>query len=163
MTKTCKIKIFCCCILLLSQGAGLLGISVLLPTQRESEEPDLNLLVERVTQFWSLLQKGRKAEALDYVDPATRNTFLKKREAKILAFTIRDIHPGDDPTEVQVMVEVELHPAISSHSVTVPITERYVFRQGTWFVHIAESKVRELFSPSKAKAPADSQKEPVER
>ena len=153
-------KVLCCCLLLLSQGVWLSGVS--LAAQEEEPQPDLNLLKERVTQLWTLIKERKKADALEYVDPAGKNTFVNRREARILAFTLGDIEVGDDLTKVQVTVKLEIRALTSTHSLVVPITERWVFHHDTWFVHMEDSKARELFRRSRTKVPVEDQKRPVQ-
>ena len=153
-------KAFCCCILLLSQGVWVLGVA--LPEQTVESQPDLTLLEERVTRLWMLIKERKKADALEYVDPASRNAFVNRREARIMSFRVGDIQVGDDPTQVQVTVTVEIMSFISKHPVTVPIKERWVYNQGTWFVQINESRTLDLFRRSRTTAPVEDLKRPVE-
>ena len=153
-------KAFCCCILLLSQGVWVLGVA--LPEQTVESQPDLTLLEERVTRLWMLIKERKKADALEYVDPASRNAFVNRREARISSFRVGDIQVGDDPTQVQVTVMMEIRAFISNHSVTVPIKERWVYNQGTWFVQIDESNALDLFRRSRTTAPVEDLKRPVE-
>jgi len=153
-------KAFCCCILLLSQGVWVLGVA--LPEQTVESQPDLTLLEERVTRLWMLIKERKKADALEYVDPASRNAFVNRREAKIMSFRVGDIQVGDDPTQVQVTVMMEIRAFISNHPVTVPIKERWVYNQGTWFVQIDESNALDLFRRSRTTAPVEDLKRPVE-
>ena len=117
---------------------------------------------ERVTRLWMLIKERKKADALEYVDPASRNAFVNRREAKIMSFRVGDIQVGDDPTQVQVTVMMEIRAFISNHSVTVPIKERWVYNQGTWFVQIDESNALDLFRRSRTTAPVEDLKRPVE-
>lgn len=153
-------KAFCCCILLLSQGVWVLGVA--LPEQTVESQPDLTLLEERVTRLWMLIKERKKADALEYVDPASRNAFVNRREAKIMSFRVGDIQVGDDPMQVQVTVMMEIRAFISNHPVTVPIKERWVYNQGTWFVQIDESNALDLFRRSRTTAPVEDLKRPVE-
>ena len=123
-----------------------------LPAQGEELQPDLNLLRERVTKVWTLILEKKKADALEYVEPASRNEFVYRREARILSFTIKDIEVGKDPKTAEVTVLVEVRPSASA-SVTVTFKERWLFLQDNWFVHIAQSRTRELFSGKKAPVP----------
>jgi hypothetical protein len=152
-------KVLCCCILLLSQGVWLSAASQQIG--KGDTQPDIELLKERVTQLWTLIQERKKADALEYVAPAARNTFVYRREARILGFTVGDIQVGDDPTEVQVTITAQIRSIISTHPVAMPITERWVFRQGTWFVQIDESKALELFRRSRTKVPVEDLTAPV--
>ena len=153
-------KAFCCCILLLSQVVW--GLGVALPKQTVESQPDLTLLEERVTRLWMLIKERKKADALEYVDPASRNAFVNRREAKIMSFRVGDIQVGDDPMQVQVTVMMEIRAFISNHPVTVPIKERWVYNQGTWFVQIDESNALDLFRRSRTTAPVEDLKRPVE-
>ncbi len=144
-------KTLCCCILLLSQGVLVLGVA--LPEQTVESQPDLTLLEERVTRLWMLITERKKADALEYVDPPSRNAFVNRREARILSFTVEDIEVGADPTQVQVTVRTEIRSNISSSSVTVPIQERWVYNQGAWLVQIHEPDARDLFRRSRTKSP----------
>jgi hypothetical protein len=149
----------CCILLLLFQGFWLLPEAP--AAQGEGAQPELDLLKERVTQFWTFIKDRNKADALEYVEPAGRNAFVYRREARILAFTLAEIQVGEDPLEAQVTVKIEIRTVTSTHSVTVPITERWLFRQGTWVVQIEGTKARELFSSPRAKVPVEDQKVPV--
>ena len=146
--------------MLLSQGVWVLGVA--LPEQTVESQPDLTLLEERVTRLWMLIKERKKADALEYVDPASRNAFVNRREARIMSFRVGDIQVGDDPTQVQVTVKVEIRSFVSTHPVTVPITERWVNNQGTWFVQIKESKALDLFRRSRTTAPVEEPKQPVQ-
>ena len=141
---------YCCCILVLSHG--LLGVWGFLPAQGEELQPDLNLLRERVTKVWTLILEKKKADALEYVEPASRNEFVYRREARVLSFTIKDIEVGEDPKTAEVTVLVEVRPSASA-SVIVTFKERWLFLQDNWFVHIEQSRTRELFSGKKAPVP----------
>ena len=153
-------KTLCCCILLFSQCLGVLGESR--PAQAADPQFDPTPLKERVTQLWMLIKERKKADALEYVDPASRNAFVYRREARIMSFTIEDIEVGEDPTQVQVTVKAEIRSFVSHHPVIVPITERWVNNQGTWFVQIKESRALDLFRRSRTTAPVEEPKQPVQ-
>ncbi len=145
----------CCVLLFLSQGLGLLTAAP--PAQGEGPQPELDLLRERVVQFWTLLKERRKADALEYVEPAGRNTFVYRREAKIVSVTLGDIQVGTDPTEAQVTVNMEIRALTATHPLSVSVTERWRFLQGTWVVQIQASNARELFRRKRSR----DQKVPV--
>ena len=66
-------------------------------TENSFTGPDLNLLRERVTEFWSLRRQGRRLEAMEYVNPAMRNNFLNQKEPPFSSFVLRSLSFLDDP------------------------------------------------------------------
>ncbi|MDA2923362.1 hypothetical protein MYX65_01690 [Acidobacteria bacterium AH-259-L09] len=112
--------------------------------------PDLNLLRERVTAFWSLLQQGRRREALEYVEPASQDHFLNRRSLPFRSFEIRTIH-FENPTAVLVTTDVTIQPPQFFRPIKWPVKERYLFQAGNWFVQVQESNARDLFRSKRGK------------
>ncbi|MDA2930305.1 hypothetical protein MYX84_10205, partial [Acidobacteria bacterium AH-259-O06] len=115
-------------------------------------EPDLNLLRQRVMDFWALLQQGRRREALEYVDPPTHDTFLNRRELSFSSFVIRSIRVQDRPTVAVVTVVASARLPLFAHTLEFPVEEYWVFHDGNWYVHIEGSRFKELFGSREARA-----------
>lgn len=127
-----------------------------LPAKTDQRLPDLNLLQVRVEEFWQLLQQGRKQEATALVDPSSQEYFLKRQEPQFLSFKLRDMQFEEDTTSVLVTVTaLRLFPQFPA-PVEFPVQERYVFRDGTWYVQVAAADRQNPFAsgpPAETPAP----------
>jgi hypothetical protein len=105
------------------------------PRPKPSPKPSLDALVLRVNAYWSLLGKGDKSRALDYVAQASRNDFLTRTAPPFSSPRISGLELST-PEEVKVTVTVRRHfpemPALADWQVS----EKWIFRGGNWFAVI---------------------------
>jgi hypothetical protein len=106
--------------------------------------PSLDLLLERVNAYWSLLVAGKKAEALEFVDRESRGSFDARRTPAFSEPRVSRLEPGSTGVEVFVTVTIKrVLPPISA-PFDWPVTEKWAFHEGNWFVTIPKSS--SLFS-----------------
>lgn len=105
------------------------------PPQGETR-PSLDALRLRAITYWNLLARGQTSQALQYVEPAWRQNFKARQtppfsEPRITAFGL-----SAKPDEVSVTTEVKRIVPPIPNPVYWPVTEKWVFRNGSWFVRV---------------------------
>lgn len=147
-------------------GLSILGLCVAAPrTQggRAGQRPSLDRLVERVESFWSALARRDKLRALEYVDPASRDVFTAWMVPPFSDPRVARLEPAREAGEALVAVEVlRMLPPLAS-PVTWPVTQKWVFRDGDWFVVVERFLPPFLASPQKIPKAELSPKEVEER
>ena len=103
--------------------------------------PSLDLLKSRVNAYWNLLAQERKSEAIQYVEPSKRADFKawaipKLYQARMTALTLS---PKADEVSVTVEVKRTFPPPMPPTPIVWPVTETWVFRNGNWFVMMANA------------------------
>lgn len=98
--------------------------------------PSLDALRSRAIAYWNLLAHGQKSQALQYVEPSRRESFKARQtppfsEPRITAFAL-----SAKPEEVSVTAEVKRMVPPMPYPVYWPVTEKWVFRNGNWFVMV---------------------------
>jgi hypothetical protein len=128
--------------------------------------PSLDLLKARVNEYWSLLARDRKSEALQYVEPSRRADFKAWPMPPFSGPRITTLALSPKAEEVYVTVEVKrvFPPPMPATPISWPLTESWVFRNGNWFVQ-AEKPAEFPFSatPGRPNASALSPAEIAKR
>jgi hypothetical protein len=98
--------------------------------------PSLDLLKARVNEYWSLLARDRKSEALQYVEPSLHADFKAWSLPPFSEPRITTLALSPKAAEVSVTVEAKrvFPPPMPATPISWPITESWVFHNGNWFV-----------------------------
>ena len=99
-------------------------------------KPSLDLLKARVNEYWRLLARERKSEALQYVEPSRRADFKAWPTPPFSEPRITTLALSPKAEEVSVTVEVKrvFPPPMPATPFPWPVTQSWVFRNGNWFV-----------------------------
>jgi len=131
--------------------------------QATGDRPSLDRLVGRVESFWSALAQGNKLRALEYVEPASRDVFTGWMVPSFSDPRVARLEPAREAGEVLVAVEVQrLLPPLAS-PVTWTVTQKWIFRDGDWFVVVERFLPPFLASPQNIPKPGLSAQEIEER
>jgi hypothetical protein len=111
-------------------------------------KPSLDALRSRAIAYWNLLARGQKSQALQYVEPSRRENFKARQtppfsEPRITAFGL-----SAKPDEVSVTAEVKRIVLPIPNPMYWPVTEKWVFRNGNWFVMVENPAELLLFPTS---------------
>jgi hypothetical protein len=111
---------------------SVLAFSVLLTESIFAQ--DLSQLTARVSKLWEARSRVSRVEALEFIEPETRDTYLKMNEAPFFSFKISSIEFTDDPNHVDVLVKVRgLIPGIGEMDRTT--REAWFWKNGQWMMH----------------------------
>ncbi|MBZ5498524.1 MAG: hypothetical protein LAP85_19175 [Acidobacteriia bacterium] len=123
---------------------------------RSAAKPSLDLLLSRANSYWSLLARGQKRLALAYVEPSARENFQDRQASDFSEPRITGLTLTGKPAEVSVTVEVKKKFPMLPANVSWPVTEKWVFRNGNWFVLVEKVSAMPMFpnSPGQAKTPS---------
>ena len=136
----------------LSVGAAWSQPSESAPQDREAI-PDLNQLQKRVLEFWSLVTRGEKYQALRYVAEG-QDHFLNWKWSPVESYRVANLELKDGSHEVVVTVQAVVRPPSFGTPVNWPVRQRWVFREDTWGIHVKGSNLAALFG-GKSPRPAD--------
>ncbi len=104
-----------------------------------ARKPSLDRLTQRVADYWTFLQRGKKMEALKFATEDTRDALLARREPAFSEPRLVRLEPAAGGQVVAVTVEVKrLLPPLRDF-VQFPVTEEWVFQKGEWFVRVRVS------------------------
>ena len=104
--------------------------------EQSARKPSLDALVARVSAYWELMAKGKKDQALQYVQPESKDYFLPGQAPSFSEPRITDLELATDPTEVWVTVNIRrVLPGIP-RPLDCPVKERWVYQGGRWLVVI---------------------------
>lgn len=125
-------------------------------------KPSLDTLKSRVNAFWSLLARGRKSAALQYVEPSRRKNFEAWQTPSFSEPRLTTLTLSSKPEEVSVTVEVKrVFPTVPA-PFAWPVTQNWVFRNGSWFV-LAENLSASIPFPTTPGHPIASMLSPEEK
>ena len=132
-------------ILLGALSAGRLGRSLPkdAPVDREAI-PDLNQLQKRVLEFWSLVTRGEKYQALRYVAEG-QNHFLNWKWPPVESYRVANLEFKEGSHEVVVTVQAVVRPPGFGTPVNWPVRQQWVFREDTWKILVEGSNLAALF------------------
>ena len=116
--------------------------------------PDLNRLQKRVLEFWSLVTRGQKYQALSYVAEG-QDHFLNWKWPPVESYRVANLELEEGSHEVVVMVQAVVRPPGFGNPVNWPVRQRWVFRKDTWQILVEGSKLAALFGGTRPR-PADS-------
>ena len=133
------------------------------PAKPSPAKPSLDALIRRVNSYWSLLEKGRKSQALEYVAQSSREDFLAQQAPVFSKPRVTGLDLSDKPEEVKVTVTVtRMFPQIPN--IDWPVTEKWVFTNGSWFAVLPKGNWFDLLAVNRLKqAPALSPQEIEQR
>ena len=143
----------------LSVGAAWSQPSESAPQDREAI-PDLNQLQKRVLEFWSLVTRGEKYQALRYVAEG-QDHFLNWKWSPVESYRVANLELKYGSHEVVVTVQAVVRPPGFGNPVNWPVRQRWVFREDTWGIHVEGSNFAALFG-GKSPRPADSSPDQTE-
>ena len=138
---------------LLSAGPAWSQPSEINPLGRDEAIPDLNRLQKRVLEFWSLVTRGQKYQALGYVAEG-QDHFLNWKWPPVESYRVANLELKDGTHEVVVTVRAVVQPPGFGAPVNWPVRQRWVFREDTWMIHVEGSKLAALFGGASPR-PAD--------
>ena len=116
--------------------------------------PDLNRLQKRVLEFWSLVTRGQKYQALSYVAEG-QDHFLNWKWPPVESYRVANLELEEGSHEVVVMVQAVVRPPGFGTPLNWPVRQRWVFRKDTWQILVEGSKLAALFGGTRPR-PADS-------
>ena len=137
----------------LSAGSAWSQPSERAPVDREAI-PDLNRLQKRVLEFWSLVTRGQKYQALSYVAEG-QDHFLNWKWPPVESYRVANLELEEGSHEVVVMVQAVVRPPGFGTPLNWPVRQRWVFRKDTWQILVEGSKLAALFGGTRPR-PADS-------
>jgi len=119
-------------------------------------------LKDRVAAYWEAQQKGDEEGLMAFVDPQGRSSFLASRErwkktqgaSRLTAWSLRSLSvSGEEATvEVETTFQVQ-HPLLGKDPVEMrsTIRDRWVRRQGVWYVMVEEPSLEKLLEQYRRK------------
>ena len=139
---------------LLSAGSAWSQPSEINPLGRGEAIPDLNRLQKRVLEFWSLVTRGQKYQALGYVAEG-QDHFLNWKWPPVESYRVANLELKDGTHEVVVTVRAVVQPPGFGAPVNWPVRQRWVFREDAWRILVEGSNFAALFG-GKSPRPEDS-------
>lgn len=116
-------------------------------------KPSLDSLLERVNAYWNLLAAGKKLEAMEFVGQEGRETFISTQSPKFSEPRVSGLELAPNGMEVFVTVTVKrLLPPITT-PMDWPVTEKWMFHLGNWFVAMAKPSFPFATGPATGKTP----------
>src|SRR5437867_3232064 len=111
------------------------------PTARSQDKPrpSLDALIERATAYWDLLNQGKKLQALEYVEKSGRDIFASRQLPPFSEPRIIKLELGAEEKEVFLTVKVKRVMPPLPASMDWPVREKWVFRDGSWWLTVLES------------------------
>jgi hypothetical protein len=122
-----------------------------------AEKPSLNSLVERVDNYWNLILQRKRLQAAEYVDPSAREKFLEQNVSPFSDPILKSLELSADRTEARVVVTIKRSSPIGSGMANLPVTERWSFKSGNWYLQL--DPVAMPFSGDKRQAAMQEQEE----
>jgi hypothetical protein len=126
-----------------------------------AQKPSLDLLVERIDNFWNLILQRKRLQAAEYVDPSVREKFVEQSVSPFSDPTLKSLELSADRTEANVVVTIKRSSPIGSGIVNLPVTERWSFKSGNWYLQL--DPVAMPFSGDKRQAATEEQEEAENR
>src|SRR6266705_52120 len=99
---------------------------------------DLSQLPARAVKLWELRKEANKLEALQFIDPDTRKTYLQWSEPPILDFKVTGLEFTEDRNRVEVVSRVRsILPQLGETDLI--IRESWTWKDRKWSMHAAAS------------------------
>jgi len=96
---------------------------------------DLKLLNERATRLWELRRQMNRVDALQLIEPETRQIYLQQNEQPISSFKVSGLEFTGNPNRVDLLVTVRsFQPAVGAETDSV-VREAWVWKGGQWLMH----------------------------
>jgi hypothetical protein len=122
-----------------------------------AEKPSLDSLVKRVDNYWNLILQRKRLQAAEYVDPSAREKFVEQSVSPFSNPMLKSLELSADRTEANVVVTIKRSSPIGSGIVNLPVTERWSFKNGNWYLQL--DSVAMPFSGDKRQATIEEQEE----
>ncbi len=123
-------------------------------------KPSLDGLVQRVNAYWSLLARGKKLEAANFVERSCRDVFVKRTVPAFSRPRITKLELTTSGKEVSVTVNVLRNLPPLPGELDWPVVNQWVFSGGAWYVVAKNDGVLPLYaSTPQAKGTALSPEE----
>lgn len=146
-------------------GVGLFCLTVtqgrLLAQSRPPAKPSLDILVRRANTYWSLLERGNKTQAIEYVAPSSRGSFIERRLPAFSAPHLVRVELSGKPEDVRVVVALKRFVA-GMGDVDWQVSERWIFSRGSWFVLPSDASTSPLPTEIAGRSGAKDSLSPVE-
>ena len=106
-------------------------IAFILLTAWPAFAQDLSLLQDRAMKLWELRKQANKLDALQLIDPQTRQTYLQGNEPPIISFKVTGLEFTDDRNRIVVVSKVrQVLPQIGE--MDVPVREPWIWKDKKW-------------------------------
>src|SRR5213595_886259 len=106
-------------------------IAFILLTASAALAQDFSLLQDRATKLWELRKQGNKLDALQLIDPQSRQTYLQGNEPPIINFKVTGLEFTDDRNRIVVVSKVrEVLPQIGE--IDASIREPWIWKDKKW-------------------------------
>ncbi len=116
--------------------------------------PDLNQLQERVLEFWSLVTRGQKHQALGYVTEG-HDHFLNSKWPPVKSYRIAKLEfERGSSQEAVVTMQALVQPPSFGAPVNWPVRQRWVWRGDTWMIRVEGSNLAAVFGGKRTRPPA---------
>ena len=129
--------------------------------ERPARKPSLDALIARVSAYWELTANGKKTQALEYVQPQSRDTYLALQTPGFSDPRITNLELQPDPSEVMVTVKVRCVLPQTPAPFDWPVKQKWVLEGGKWLVVVPKSATA-MFASTDEKQPANSTSGPEE-
>ena len=117
--------------------------------------PDLNRLQQRVLDFWSLVTRKQKHQALSYVAEG-QDHFLNWNWPPVQSYRVEKLELEQQSQEAVVTMRTVVHPPSFPAAVNWPVRQRWVWREGTWMIRVPASNLAAVFGAKRPKPAAAS-------
>ena len=98
---------------------------------------DSEKLIVRAQRFWSSLTSGQRLQALEFVLPEKKNSFLSGTPLPILQAKVQGVDLTTDPGQAIVRVSLNvLGVAATSGELNWTIADPWVWRGGNWYLNL---------------------------
>ena len=122
--------------------------------------PDLNRLQQRVLDFWSLVTRGQKHQALSYVAEG-HDHFLNWSWPSVQSYRLEKLELEQQSQEAVVTMRTVVQPPGFPATVNWAVRQRWVWREGTWMIRVPASNLAAVFGAKRPK-PAASRPDQAE-
>ena len=123
--------------------------------------PDLNRLQQRVLDFWSLVTRKQKHQALSYVAEG-QDHFLNWNWPLVQSYRMEKLELEQQSQEVVVTMRTVVQPPSFPAAVNWPVRQRWVWREGTWMIRVPASNLAAVFGAKRPKPAAASSPDQAE-
>src|SRR5262245_27962656 len=100
---------------------------------------DLAQLKDRASKLWEFRVQSKKIDALQLIEPETRETYLQLNETPILSFKVFGLEFTDDPNRIDVFMKVRSVIANVGETDRI-VRETWVWKDGQWLMHAVPVK-----------------------
>ena len=122
--------------------------------------PDLNRLQQRVLDFWALVTRRQKHQALSYVADG-HDHFLNWNWPPVQSYRMEKLELEQQSQQAVVTMRTVVQPPSFPATVNWPVRQRWVWREGTWMIRVPAPNVAAVFG-GKRPRPAASRPDQAE-